>query len=346
MAGTTPKGLKGFLKKRKASLSPNSLKDCEKFETPEDITMEQRLEAKIENMGSSLDNMDKKINSRFDNLEKKVENLMTQQQVKEVQDKCKQIENFFTEINDFKTKLNNYEQENASLKTQLADLKQVKVGEEITELKRMIELEMNAIKQYQRRDNLRFFNVPERRNEDTTSLVLELLRNTIGMDMKRHDIAACHRIPIPPGVNRNIKSIIVRFVNRESKEYILSHWRTFKDKGITVVDDLTPKNSELFRNAKACDGLYNVTVRNGLIKAKRKSDNRFVTLDLFTDFTLFENTERENAMDVEERGAVDAARDPAPRLQRPVAGTGNQTAPPAHRPENGAGATGRVGVEP
>ena len=122
----------------------------------------------------------------------------------------------------------------------------------------MLEEKIDKLKRFSRRDNLKFFNIPQSTDEDYETCVMKvvsILQDTVpNRQWCRGDIVrARHRL----GSNTSDKSrngfsklqpVIVKFTRWSDKMDILTKGReALKKKGVTVAGDLTTKQQDTIR---------------------------------------------------------------------------------------------------
>lgn len=261
------------------------------------IDLELMTNSIIEKLEGKVDRLNEKIVSvENENLKLRKE-VSTKAEVQQIKrDISKTTDDKIAVIN---TRLMAVEKENAALKKDISSLRTnqgtatgtCRCTTQVLENKARLDVVQNSVNdvaQYTRRGNLRFYNVRELPREDTKVLMCNIVRDTIGLHLKKSDLGAAHRLPIPNNVTRSIRSVIVRFNDREHRELIHKNAKKFKDQwNISVTEDLTPQNSELLRKARQCVDLVDPWSRNGTVLAKKKDETR-VTLNLFSDFKSFE----------------------------------------------------------
>ena len=106
---------------------------------------------------------------------------------------------------------------------------------------------LDALEQYSRRESIKIIGLAESAPgvvEDTTELVVE---TKIGVDVSRHDISVCHRLP------GRAKAVIAKFVRREKKIKVMKAKKQLKEIAgpkLMIFEDLTSLRSALLRELK------------------------------------------------------------------------------------------------
>lgn len=177
-----------------------------------------------------------------------------------------QIFDMAHEIDGLKTTLGAAKQENQALRDQNSALKHRLAK---------VEGQQNDAEQYDRRWNLRVFNVPESSGETADDCVrscCDIFSDLVGVQTKEEDLEAAHRVGKPGvSVNGRPRPIIVRFSNRRVRDRVLADRKKLKGKKISIGEDLTMANYKLEREAfnhSASSATWSV---NGKIFAKLKN---------------------------------------------------------------------------
>ncbi|XP_022188927.1 uncharacterized protein LOC111047474 [Nilaparvata lugens] len=122
-----------------------------------------------------------------------------------------------------------------------------------------VELEMDELQQYSRRNNVEIYGVPTTQGENVSKIVLDVCKS-VGMDISKHSIDACHRLK--KRNNRPTSGIIVKFVRRTDAEDLLLRRKKKRDLNtnhigftgeaapIFINKSLTAKRSKLFAKVK------------------------------------------------------------------------------------------------
>lgn len=143
--------------------------------------------------------------------------------------------------------------------------------EQVKTLDAKLQHRTDDLEQYQRRTNLRVFGIPEKPNEDTDQLVLEVFKSNLKLDtMTVEQIQRSHRVgkkqpPDAGGVARP-RPIIVRFAGYRERRRVFEKKRLLKGTNITIKEDLTKFRLELYKAAAARYGFANVWSSDGIVK--------------------------------------------------------------------------------
>ncbi|CAB4036793.1 Hypothetical predicted protein, partial [Paramuricea clavata] len=125
--------------------------------------------------------------------------------------------------------------ENAELKKSDSETKErlAKVEEQNSTLNsRVIDLQARSM-----RDNLMFYNLPEREDENTNNLIHNLLQEQLGIsNAKTIKIDRSHRIGRRTPGSRRPRAIVAKFNFYPDKERILANARRLKGTGIAIYE--------------------------------------------------------------------------------------------------------------
>ena len=118
--------------------------------------------------------------------------------------------------------------ENTLLRSEIEELKgEIKVKSNlITDIER----DVIDLQQYIRRNNIEICGIPESvSDKDLKSKVIDIA-SAIGVDIKKSDIEACHRLKVRKTNSDGPKRTIVRFVNREFCDRLHANKKKLKNK--------------------------------------------------------------------------------------------------------------------
>ena len=134
---------------------------------------------------------------------------------------------------------------------------------------RILKLEMaaNDLQQYSRRSSLRIFGVPEKEKEDTDQIVCDIVSSKLGIPITRNDIDRSHRTGKHTRDTRSKhRSIIAKFCTYRKRTEIIRSRKKLKGSGITIQEDLTHQNAEL----------YTKTYKDPKVKAAWTHDGKII----------------------------------------------------------------------
>ena len=112
---------------------------------------------------------------------------------------------------------------NTLQKEEISDLKSQAAALETQEINDSIKVD--ELEQYGRRENLEIVGVPEKEDENTNAIVLEIAK-MLDVDIMSSHISTSHRLPKKTANSRNNSGsspIIVRFTSRDIKNQIYAN---------------------------------------------------------------------------------------------------------------------------
>lgn len=96
-----------------------------------------------------------------------------------------------------------------------------------------------------RSNNLRFYGILEKDNENILQVVKEILKNKMALNISEDDIEYCYRIGRMEK-NKN-RAILIRFYSAYHKNVVYKNKRSLKATGIVVREDLTTDQLKLLK---------------------------------------------------------------------------------------------------
>lgn len=152
-------------------------------------------------------------------------------------------------------KLSTMQSEIDVLKTEISELKN-----ELYVLKSETSSDdaLDNLEQYHRRNNVRIFGISESTDENTDSLVLDLFKNKMGLQLDPEKIDRSHRVGRKNPDKNRPRPIIVKFVSYRTRSLVYDNKSKLKGSGVLVREDLTRRRVALYRLMVATYGLKNV----------------------------------------------------------------------------------------
>lgn len=137
-----------------------------------------------------------------------------------------------------------------------------------------LQVKLDDLEQYQRRQCLRVFGVEEGADEDTDVKAIEIARK-IGVDLSIEDIDRSHRI----GVRNNDRPrpIIIKFVSYRKRSEVFHSKKNLKGSGVTIREDLTKMRHSLLKETINKYGVRSVWTLDGVVIAKIGDQKRRIT---------------------------------------------------------------------
>ena len=141
--------------------------------------------------------------------------------------------------------------------------------------------EAEVLEQYNRRDNLKVFGMPEDSAENTIKKVISLCSH-LDAQVDERDISIAHRLPTRNG---RVKPIIVKFSRRVAKIDIMKKKKKLREEqsDIRVFDDLTKPRTNFFNLMKTDKNLASVWTKEGVIFYKWHDNERVYKLNNLYD---------------------------------------------------------------
>ena len=133
-----------------------------------------------------------------------------------------------------------------------------------------LENDIESMKRMKRRDMLEFHGIPESSDENTTSIVLQVVELIAPeLHLCQSDISTSHRLP---AVSGRIKQIIVKFVRRDIRNMVFSKKRNLRAK--TAQDIGYSQDSRLFINESLT--AISHAIFNKVKEFKRQHEFKFI----------------------------------------------------------------------
>lgn len=132
----------------------------------------------------------------------------------------------------------------------------------------MLTAEVDAMEMRSRRKMLLVHGVPEVKEENTASLVLDVARTHLSMaELKPEDLRRAHRMGRPSAVSGKPRPVLVKFQDIGVRNKVWMSKTAFKGTSFTISEFLTPRRHKLFREARQKLGVTKCWTRDGQIFA-------------------------------------------------------------------------------
>lgn len=149
----------------------------------------------------------------------------------------------------------------------------------------------NELEQYSRRNCIRLFGVPEKKEEDAMETICTIAKEKLGVTLPKSAIDRAHRVGQPHNERtknngahktrkgkengdsrgtegeRRPRPIIVKLVSYQTRKTLLSRRRKLKDTGISIHEDLTKRNQKLLSDTRNHEKVINAWSSDGRIVA-------------------------------------------------------------------------------
>lgn len=132
-------------------------------------------------------------------------------------------------------------------------------------------LRIQHLEQYSRRNSLRIFGIPETKDENTDTMICNLISEKLQISLNPTDLDRTHRIG---KISTKDRPIIVKFATYNARARVFNLKRYFKGTNITVKEDLTKYNVNLLKTAAEKYGFKNAWSRDGNIFYKTNNQIR------------------------------------------------------------------------
>ena len=141
------------------------------------------------------------------------------------------------------------------------DVEEMKVkADKTTDEVHILRQQQWYLETYQRRENLRFYGIPEQldEQEDTREILVDFMVNKLNLeDAPRFEFQRVHRVGKLDASQRNPRQIIARFLRYGDREQVFSRARQLKGTGMGIspdfpkgVVDIRKKQIEILKKAK------------------------------------------------------------------------------------------------
>ena len=164
-------------------------------------------------------------------------------------------ENFSKYTQTLDLKILELENENIQLKQDNVDLaKKIEDLETKCSEAKCVSLEAKAQaienEQYSRKSNIKIYGMVENKNENSKKVVIDMCKKDLKLDIREKDIDAAHRVGKSNKNNKYSRSMIVRFVRRDTKFEIMRNRKKLKGSGVVVADDLCQEIIKVYNRVR------------------------------------------------------------------------------------------------
>ena len=201
------------------------------------------------------------------NLENKVKDMFTiLSESKESQIKgANHLQELTKSVDFMSKKIDEYEEERIKKDKKIKDLeKEIKILEE----------SVDKNQQYSRRNCLLIHGVKENNGENTDTVVMNVIKEHLDVDLNEISIDRSHRIGKPRDDEGRPRPIILKLVRHNDKMKIFRVKKKLKGKNISVTESLTKFRVQKLNEAKERYGKKNVWTNDGKIFYKESENDR------------------------------------------------------------------------
>ena len=115
--------------------------------------------------------------------------------------------------------------------------------------------DFNNQEQYSRRNCVRVYGIKESQNENTDSLVCQMAKEKLKIDLQPHHIDRSHRIgkqkdPKETGGRVPPRPVIVKLTSYRYRQMLIVNRKSLKNTGMGIQEDLTERNRKLLKDAQ------------------------------------------------------------------------------------------------
>lgn len=142
----------------------------------------------------------------------------------------------------------------------------------IMKLEQLLCEKTDSLEQYQRRQCLRIFGIPEMDAEDTDKIAIDVA-SKIGIKLETCDIDRSHRVGRKADRPR---PVIVKFVSYRKRREVFQNKKQLKGSGVTIREDLTQMRYKLLKECITKYGVTNVWTIDGAIHVKEGDNKRII----------------------------------------------------------------------
>ena len=228
---------------------------------------------------------------------------------------------------DFQRTVDSLTKKNELLESRIFDLEKDKdslinrneaMKNENRELRETVQNQGNTLRdleQYQRGDNIKVYNLVEKRNgnrgetdEETARAVIDMIDTELKYKLSSSDISIAHRLGSK--VQGKERSVIVRFVSRTVRNEVVKRRKALRGKPIVIADDLSPYFQGVFSKLREIFGKNNVWSAGSQVFVKTTGGIKKVTSSNFDSIIAHVNgnSSQETAMTIDsDRGNVSGA---------------------------------------
>ena len=135
-----------------------------------------------------------------------------------------------------------------------------------------LEAEIDDQEQYSRRNCLLIHGVTEDKKEDTDSVVINIIKNDVEVEISENDIDRTHRIGAPKNPGERPRPIIVKFARYNVRKKVFKNKKRLKGKKTSITESLTKNRMEKLKQARDEFGFGSVWTYDGKIMVQSSSN--------------------------------------------------------------------------
>ena len=135
--------------------------------------------------------------------------------------------------------------------------------------------------QYSRRNSLHLYGIKEKKDKNTDTIVVELIKSKLDVDVTEKDLDRSHRVT-PKNPSNGPRPIIVKFARHNVRQKVYAVRTKLKGSQIFIREDLTVKKQKLMRETLKHESIAKAWSTDGRIRALTK-ENKVVNITKLTD---------------------------------------------------------------
>ena len=124
--------------------------------------------------------------------------------------------------------------------------------------------QVNQQAQYSVRNCLLFHGIKEEKDEDTDSIIINIVKEEMDIDILPNDLDRSHRTGNPKAKKKE-RPIIVKFVRYNLRHNIFKNKKLLNGKGVSITESLTKDRMAKLNEARETYGFRNVCTSDGKI---------------------------------------------------------------------------------
>ena len=124
--------------------------------------------------------------------------------------------------------------------------------------------QVNQQAQYSVRNCLLFHGIKEEKDEDTDSIIINIVKEEMDIDILPNDLDRSHRTGNPKAKKKE-RPIIVKFVRYNLRHNIFKNKKLLNGKGVSITESLTKDRMAKLNEARETYGFRNVWTSDGKI---------------------------------------------------------------------------------
>jgi hypothetical protein len=156
-----------------------------------------------------------------------------------------------------------------------------KTVQDLEHKKEELEVKLDDLEQYSRRNCLLVHGIPERIKEKTTPICVKILNEKLKLSLDAEDFDRTHRIGKPKTEeDAKPRPIIMKFVSYAQRAEVYGTKKDLKGSGVTITESLTSRRMEILHAANNSDATQTVWSLDGRIMCLNNNGKRVFLRDV------------------------------------------------------------------